>query len=139
MTLAFFTSPFLTLALAYNFPVCSQSVSPSVSGFFNWSYELSRWFAFRMLAQIELPLSFPLISHRSSHCIALQNYEATWWCMQNFLNSQKLSAREFYDSFPTTSQYLNWGTEIFWKSCSFPDSSHFPSFKKFFSLLFYLL
>lgn len=112
------------------------SVSPSVSGFFNWSYELSRWFAFRMLAQIELPLSFPLISHHSSHCIALQNYEATWWCMQNFLNSQELSAREFYDSFPTTSQYLNWGTEIFvGNSCSFPVRHSPSSFLIFFSSL----
>lgn len=33
--------------------------------------------------------------------------------MQNSLNSQELSIREFYDSFSTTFQYLNWRTEIF--------------------------
>lgn len=39
--------------------------------------------------------------------------------MQNFFNSQELSAREFYYSF-LTSQYLNRGTEIVESSCSFP-------------------
>lgn len=119
MTLAFFTSLFLTLTLAYNFPVCSQRFLQvclvSSADPMNYSVDL-RFECWRRY----LSLSF---SNRTS-LIALHSVKELWSHLVMYAEllklSQELSAREFYYSFLTTSQYLNRGIEIVESSCSFP-------------------